>query len=96
MQNKDGTGYVNVGANGNRWGGQGKAPKIPETNKNLTKTTFETTTTVAIIVIELVIACIAAPITGGVSFVIILTPEGEQNAGEEPDSVSHHCGGETI
>ena len=76
VQNKDGTGYVNVGANGNRWGGQGKAPKIPETNKNLTKTTFETTTTVAIIVIviELVIACIAAPITGGVSFVILLTP----------------------
>lgn len=33
VQNKNGTGYVNVGANGNTWGGKGKAPNLPNAEK---------------------------------------------------------------
>ena len=30
VQRKDGRGYINIGKNGNKWGGRGKEPNIPK------------------------------------------------------------------
>ena len=72
VQNKDGTGYINVGADGNKWGGRGKAPKIPEKN-NVSKTEIDIIPVIVtlLLMVTIAISLAAIPATGGTSLIIL-------------------------